>query len=148
MSRANFQVLILPFKKEKDNIKYCIFKRKDRKIWQFISGGGEDNENIIEAAIREVKEETGINVKENIFKLDSICSIPADIFKNHEELWGKDCFVIPEYTFGLELKEDEIILSDEHLEFIWTDYKESINLLQYDSNRTALYELNKRILIN
>lgn len=51
--RAPFQVLVIPYKKVKDDVLYAIFLRNDMKVWQFISGGGEDNELPIEAAKRE-----------------------------------------------------------------------------------------------
>ena len=41
MARAKYQVLVIPYHVEKENIKYCIFKRSDMDVWQFIAGGGE-----------------------------------------------------------------------------------------------------------
>ena len=56
--RAPFQTLIILYRIDKKEILYGIFLRKKEKIWQFVSGGGEDNENIYQTAIRELKEET------------------------------------------------------------------------------------------
>ncbi|WP_425448387.1 hypothetical protein [Dethiothermospora halolimnae] len=44
MARAPFQCLIIPFMIENNVPKFAIFKRADMRIWQFISGGGEDDE--------------------------------------------------------------------------------------------------------
>lgn len=33
------QVLIIPYRIINNKIQYCIFKRKDLKVWQWISGG-------------------------------------------------------------------------------------------------------------
>ena len=119
--RAKYQVLIIPFRKEKDNVKFGIFKREDMNIYQAISGGGEDGETILETAKREFYEETGLK-KEKFIKLDSICTIPAYIFKAKAD-WEDKTYVVPEYAFGIELtKNDKIILSN-----------------------TAIYELNERI---
>ena len=38
--RAAYNVLVLPFLYDGGNILYCIFKREDLNIWQFIAGGG------------------------------------------------------------------------------------------------------------
>ena len=47
------QVLVLPFRIIDDNIQYCVFKRKDRKIWQFVAGGAEDFDvDILDSAKR------------------------------------------------------------------------------------------------
>lgn len=71
--------------------------------------------------------------------------IPANVIsKKHRSHWDKDIFVIPEYTFGFECNED-IKLSNEHLEFKWLNYDEAMNLLTWDSSKTALYELSCRL---
>ena len=55
------QVLIIPYRIIDNQIEYCIFKRKDMKVWQWIAGGAEDfDTNILESAKREFWEETGI----------------------------------------------------------------------------------------
>lgn len=145
--RAKYQVLVIPFKKEKDKIKFGIFKREDMNIYQAISGGGEDSETILESAKREFFEETGIK-KDKFIKLDSIASIPSYCFKE-SKAWGSKTYVVPEYAFGVELtKDDKITLSNEHKSFKFIDYDSARKKLKYDSNRTALYELNERIKNN
>jgi len=41
--RVQFQILVIPFKKNINQIKVAIFKRNDSLNWQFIAGGGENN---------------------------------------------------------------------------------------------------------
>lgn len=142
--RAPFQTLIIPYKVENNKILYGIFLRSDMKIWQAISGGGEDNETPIETAKRESKEEANIDYNAKYIKLDSICSIPVESVIGRFA-WGDDTFVVPEYTFGVDAKDEDIILSNEHDEVKWLEYDEAIKLLKYDSNKTALWELNKRL---
>ena len=67
--RAPFQVLIIPYRKTADGLRFCVFHRSDRDIWQFVSGGGEDDEAPPEAARRELFEETGIRAPEEDFEL-------------------------------------------------------------------------------
>ena len=40
----------------------------------------------------------------------------------------------------------DIELSHEHTECVWLTYEETNNKLKWDSNRTALYELNCRLM--
>ena len=149
MARAPFQCLIIPFMIENNIPKFAIFKRLDMEIWQFISGGGEDNETPLEAAKRECLEEANIPLSTELYKLDSITTIPAEIFSiEYRKNWGKNCFVIKEHSFAVELAEDIIKISKEHIEFRWVTYNEAISLLKYDSNKTALTELNARIKEN
>ena len=113
---------------------------------QFIAGGGDDEDgSIIESAKREAFEEAGISETYNFFKLDTCCSIPSDCFKNADVLWGKECFVIPEYTFAVKVESTSLQLSSEHTEYNWLTYEEAQAVLQFDSNKTALWELNRRI---
>ena len=41
MARAAYQVLVIPFWMESNEPQYCVFRRSDMQIWQFIAGGGE-----------------------------------------------------------------------------------------------------------
>ncbi len=146
MARAKYQVLVIPYYIEDKIPQFCVFKRSDTEIWQFIAGGGEDEDSsIIESARREAFEEAGIPIKCDYFKLDSCCSIPADCFKNAEAMWGEECFVIPEYAFAVKVESKSLTLSNEHVEYHWVTYERARAILKYDSNRTALWELKRRI---
>ena len=149
MARAPFQCLILPYIKEDNKIKYGVFKRSDHGFWQFISGGGEGNETPLEAAHRECFEEGKIPKEYPIYQMDSTCSIPAEIFKEeYQKNWGEKCYVITEYTFALPLEKDIIKISHEHSEYKFVEFKEAMELLKHDSNKTALRELRARIRKN
>ena len=79
-------------------------------------------------------------------ELKSLAYIPATVIsEKHRRHWGKDIYVIPEYTFGFECRKD-IELSYEHTECVWLTYEETTNKLKWDSNRTALFELNCRLM--
>ncbi len=146
MARAKFQILLIPYLKKNEVIEYCIFKRKDLGIWQFIAGGGEDDEIPLEAAKREGYEEAKIDINSKYVQLKSITSISTEFFtEKHREIWGKETLVIPEYSFSVELRSKEIIIAEEHTEFIWVTYEEAKNLLKWDSNKTALWELDNII---
>ena len=70
--RAPFQILAIPYKIIDGLPLYCVFHRADFDQWQFIAGGGEDDEMPLQAAIR--AEDTyvvpeysfGFNCKESI----------------------------------------------------------------------------------
>lgn len=142
--RAQFQVLVIPYKRVNEKILYGIFLRNDMKVWQFIAGGGEDSESPIEAAKREGFEEANIDTRLNYINLDSITSIPVENITG-EFTWGNKVYVVTEYAFGVNVENQEIILSSEHEKMEWLPYNEVLKLLRWDSNKTALWELNKRI---
>ncbi len=142
--RAPFQILAIPFKIIAGSPVYCVLHRSDFDQWQFIAGGGEDDETPAQAARREISEEGGV-AADRIIELKSMCHIPTDIFpKKYLYHWPDDTYVVPEYAFGFECT-DEITLSHEHTECLWLSYEDAYKKLMWDSNRTALYELHCRI---
>ena len=148
MARARYQVLVIPYCIMDGQARFCVFRRNDLDIWQFIAGGGEDEDaSILESAKREAFEEAGIPVTCDYSPLDTCCSIPASCFKNAEAIWGKEYFVIPEYAFAVRVESAFLQLSHEHTEYNWLTYAEAHTRLQYDSNKTALWELNRRIAL-
>lgn len=138
--RAPFQVLVLLYRFNKGKPEYCIFNRSKLDLWQFISGGGEDNETPTEAAIRELYEEAMVKVDKPLMKLQSMTYIPSYNFKEIVENY-ENIYIVPEYSFAIEIN-NKITLSNEHKSFLWTDYKTAYKLLKFDSNKTALYELS------
>ena len=140
------QVLVFLYRKTKNKYEYCIFYRKNNKFWQGLSGGVEDNEELADTVKREVYEETGIKVN-NIIKLDTISSIPGiNVNKNFN--YKNNIYIVYEYAFGININNEDIRLSNEHQEYRWVNYEEAIKLLKYDSNKTALFELNERLVYN
>lgn len=146
MARAKYQVLVIPYYIDNGNAEYCIFRRSDMNIWQFIAGGGEDfDESVLLSAKREANEEANIDFNNEYIRLDTVSSIPASCFRDAREIWGDDCYVVPEYCFGVRVDGKEILLSEEHAEYRWCSYEDAVKHLKYDSNRTALWELDCRI---
>lgn len=142
--RAPFQILAIPYRKSTE-YQFCVFHRADISQCQFVAGGGETGEKALDAALREIREETGAKA-DSIIQLQSMAFIPANVIsEKHRKLWDKDIFVIPEYAFAFEC-EEEINLSDEHIGFEWLRYDEALSKLTWDSNKTALYELNCRLM--
>ena len=145
MSRAPFQVLVLPFSHSRGgHLEYAVFRRRDGDYWQFIAGGGENNEKPLESAKREAFEEAGISPESEYIILDSCNTVPVEGVTG-EFTWGKDIYVIPEYTFGAKLNSGVIKLSREHTEYRWVSYEGASTMLKWDSNKNALWELNARI---
>lgn len=138
------QVLVIPFKIEDNEIKYCVFRRKDLGLWQFVAGGQEDyDESTVDAAKREFLEETGINAK-NIYELEGYTKIPVvNVVKDF--LWGNDVYFSEEFAFAVKIDKEEIKLSNEHQEYKLHSYEDVKKLLKYDSNKSALWELDTKI---
>lgn len=144
MPRAPFQVLVYPYRNLNNFYEYAVFLRTDNGIWQTVAGGGEDNETPLEAARRELGEETGIFPANSFIQLQTIEPIRVTEFRSSYR-WGEDIYVIPQYCFGVDVGEAQIQLSCEHCEVRWLSYAEAQGLIYHEGNRTALWELDARL---
>jgi dATP pyrophosphohydrolase len=140
--RAPFQVIVFPYKFVDSKLFVLIGKRVDGDYWQAISGGGENAESPLEAAKRELYEESGLN-GDDWQQLDSMCMLPKTHYLGHKN-WPDKTLVIPEYAFVVRC-DGYPKASDEHSELLWTEAERASSLLKYDSNKIALWELSQRI---
>ncbi|MCE5344332.1 MAG: NUDIX domain-containing protein [Eubacteriales bacterium] len=132
-------------KNQEGEWEYAVFQRTDdTKCWQGVSGGVEEGETIQQAALRETFEEAGVAADAPLYRLDTVSSLPADIFAAHDE-WGNDVLICPMYFFAMPF-EGEITLSDEHLDMRWCLYQNAYDLVYWHDQKTALWELNQRLL--
>lgn len=144
MNRAPLQVLIIPYRNVGSHHVFAVLRRKDEGYWQWIAGGAATGETTEQAASREMWEEAGIARDTPLLPLDSRTTIPACHFADRDT-WGPDVLVLPERSFAVRAPTEFIVLSDEHTEYRWVDYKIAMSMLRWESNRTALWELNERL---
>ena len=145
MARAPFNVLAFPYRKAKDGeFEYALLKRAEGGFWQGVSGGGEDDETPLAAARRETWEETGISRDSSFLRLDTVISVPVTAYRD-SHLWGEDVYVIPQHCFGVLVEDSGLALSHEHTAYRWLKYEEAHRILKYDGNKTALWELDRRL---
>jgi dATP pyrophosphohydrolase len=149
MARAPFQILVFPYRQTADGrYEYAIFFRLSPRygdFWQGIAGGGEDDETPLQAAVRESFEEGDLSPETPFLPLDSTATIPTPQAASRGLLWGPDVLVVPEYSFGADAQDQLIQISPEHEEYRWVDYETAQQMLRFDSNKNALWELNYRL---
>ena len=139
-----FQVHVIPYRHNRSELQYAVFRRADSEYWQGVAGGGEDGETPLDAAQRETYEECGIPNEATYIKLDSITSIPVYFFRASPH-WGEDVYVIPQYAFGVDASGYDLKLSFEHTDYRWLPYEQARDLLYWHNNKTDLWELNQRL---
>jgi dATP pyrophosphohydrolase len=142
MARAPFQVAAFPVRILSDyQRQYAVFRRRVEGYWQSIAGGGEGP---LEAIQRESFEEAAIPMDSEWIALQTQTSVPILHFQNRDH-WDASILVIPVYYFGVISSSDDIRLSSEHLEYEWVTQEQAQIRLKWDSDRTALWELDQRL---
>ena len=110
---------------ENDNARRYLLLNYPTGHWDFIKGGIEDGENPHETSIRESREETGIT---DIEFVDGFKEEIEYFFRaNKENIHKKVIF------FLARTNSINVILSHEHLDFTWLDYKSALKKLTYDN---------------
>lgn len=107
--------------------KVLLVYEKDRNFWGFPKGHIEKNETEIETAIREVKEEVGLDIE--ILK-EKRYEFKYYVGNNIE----KTCVLFVSFpkTFNVKNQESEIELSK------WFTFEEALETLTYDSQKEIL----------
>lgn len=124
---------IIIFKKLDHAVFFLLLQRNQEKggFWQPITGGVKEGENLLQAAERELGEETGIKNYRRIIK-------NVHVFAFESDEYG----ILKEHVFGVEVDPDSIIkLSPEHVASKWCSLDEADTLLKYENNKTALRKL-------
>lgn len=102
--------------------KVLLLQRNDgNNVWEIPGGKRENNEDIVDALKREVKEETGLTINE--YKLVYV----SPIFENHPVLK-------PFLNIGYLCLVDnsDVVISDEHIDYKWVSVEELVNYLDND----------------
>ncbi len=145
MARAPFQVAVLPFRHATPGApEFAVFRRSDAEYWQVVAGGGEDDETAEQAAQREAHEEARIPLTSRLVELTTTASVPVTYFGDTEH-WPRDLYVIPTHYFAVDATDLEIAISPEHMEFRWAKFDEAHQILHWQSDAVALWELAQRI---
>jgi bis(5'-nucleosidyl)-tetraphosphatase len=111
------------------NTKRFLLIRSAKGHWDFPKGHVEKGENILEAALRETKEEAGITP-----------TPVSDFLERIEyEVWEEGKRQKKQVYFFLGTVENENVkLSFEHSEYRWVDYQEALLLLKYQNQRQVI----------
>ena len=114
-------------------------------FWQSVTGSVEINETPFEAAIREVREETGLNALDFEFE-DWHVSNVYEIYPHWRHRYAPGTVHNTEHLFGLCLpREMPVHLSpEEHLRYEWVDWREAVQRVFSWTNIDALKRLGEK----
>lgn len=122
------------------NNKVLMLQRKDDPdFWQSVTGSIGSQESAYQAAIREVKEETGIDIlAENLPLFDCQEQIEFEIFPQFRYKYAPHITHCTEHWFLLALEDERIPTLTEHYQFQWLPAKQAAHLTKSWNNRALI----------
>jgi len=143
-------IFVVPyFINEKNIPEFLLLKRKLHWVgWEFCKGKIEKGETQKEATIRELREETGIKIKEEEifdYRLAGKYVYPKS-FKERPDRIGQTYHL---YSVKVNKKPKNISLDKlEHDGHKWVNFKEAIEKLTYSNQRECLRIVNKKLFLS
>ncbi|MDO8351583.1 MAG: dihydroneopterin triphosphate diphosphatase [Gallionella sp.] len=138
-------VLVVIYTSELDVL---LLERADHPgYWQSVTGSREDDEDLRATAMREVREETGLDV--SLYTLtDWQLQNNYEIYPHWRHRYPAGITQNTEHVFALQLP-DRVpitIAAREHLEFRWLPWQDAAQKVFSPSNRAAILSLpNRRV---
>jgi dATP pyrophosphohydrolase len=114
--------------------------------WQSVTGSRDNEETLRESAIREVREETGLDA-ERFLLTDWQYTNEYDIYPKWVHRYPPGTTHNTEFVFGLELPErlPVQLAPGEHLSYQWLPWQAAAEKVFSPSNREAILQLPERV---
>ena len=138
MKKIPISVLVIIYTKNKDIL--LLKKNNDKDMWQSVTGSLNKNEKPIDAAKREVFEETGLT-SDKIFDCNK--QYIFEIYEMWRHKYEDGVTHNTEHVFLLELEEkiDIVIDKSEHLQYEWLPRVKAAEKVFSHTNRQAIFDL-------
>lgn len=140
-------VQVVIFTKSEGEREYLLLKRirGHGGFWQSVTGSLEEGETHAEAAVREVREETGIQCEEEEL-IDLNLANTFEIAPMWRSRYAPGVIHNEEVCFALKVDKCEIrVDSLEHEEYVWVKYEKAMAMLYWNSSKRAFAEAEKLI---
>ena len=111
---------------------FFLFLRYSAGHWDFPKGNIEDGEDEVQAACREIREETGI---ENVVFLEGFNKKVEYNYRRHRNVIHKEVVF-----FLAKTDSQKVILSNEHIAYLWNDYDNALAKLTFKSAKDILVQ--------
>ena len=114
-------------------------RQDDLNFWQSVTGTIEEGEQPLRTAMREVKEETGIDIKEqNLILVDCQYSVKFEIFPQFRYKYAPDTTHNTEHWFLLAMEQEFEPILSEHLAYQWVSPEKAIQVTKSSNNAEAI----------
>lgn len=131
-----------------DDLEVLLLERADHPgYWQSVTGSREAGETLVETAIREVFEETGLDARQYGLA-DWQTQNTYEIYPHWRHRYPPDTTHNTEHVFGLQLPHPVAVqlAPREHLNSQWLAWQEAAEKVFSPSNRAAILQLPQRVI--
>jgi len=114
--------------------------------WQSVTGSQDEGETLIETAVREVREETGIDARQYPLEAWGI-ETHFEIYERWRHRYAPGVTHNTEHVFGLQLpaRLPVTLAPREHTAYVWLPWEEAAERCFSPSNAAAIRQLAARI---
>lgn len=120
------------FRTNGSELEFLILKRAEDEnyagIWQMVTGSIDNNEKAFEAALREIKEETGL-LPQKLWVVPNVNSFYSP---------DKDSVIMIPVFAALVQNDSNVKISSEHSEYKWVNKEEAKQLLAWNGQRKSV----------
>jgi len=130
-----------------DHLDVLLLERADHPgYWQSVTGSLDGDELLLDTAIREVGEETGIDARRYSLSNWQEQNV-YEIYPHWRHRYAPGVTHNTEHVFGLQLPRplDIQLAPREHLNYRWLAWQDAADMVFSPSNRAAILELPQRI---
>ncbi|MFZ5502075.1 MAG: dihydroneopterin triphosphate diphosphatase [Pseudomonadota bacterium] len=127
-------------------LEVLLLERADHPgYWQSVTGSCEPGELLRDTAIREVREETGMDARQYCLS-DWQLQNRYEIYPHWRHRYPPGITHNTEHVFGLQLPQPRVIqpAPREHLAYCWLPWREAADKVFSPSNREAILQLPER----
>jgi dATP pyrophosphohydrolase len=128
-------------------LEVLMLERADRPgFWQSVTGSQNEGETLVETAVREVREETGLDA-DRYRLIDWNRQNRYEIYSNWRHRYAPGVIHNTEHVFGLTLPgaRDVTLEPREHLRYEWLDWRAAADRAFSWSNAEAIRDLPQRL---
>ncbi|MGO4892367.1 dihydroneopterin triphosphate diphosphatase [Flavobacterium sp. W21_SRS_FM6] len=124
-------------------------RNDDPLFWQSVTGTREQGESPLQTAIREVREETGIDITASNYQLvDCKQTNQYEIRSRWRHRYPPDVSTNTEYVFSVQVVNDQQIILTEHSAFSWLPKAQAIEKVWSETNKAAIERFVPKVVDN
>lgn len=142
--RKEYSAGAIVFRRVKKDILFLLIFTRKSQAWGFPKGHGEDGESILDTALREVREESGITDLSFIRGFEEELVYP--IISKRPPHAGEQVEKHSLYFLAQATQQEVVIDNDEIIDYKWLPYQEALQCLKFDNLRNLLAKAKERIL--